>query len=107
MEAPRYSLLRDLVALVVVAVACPIALFGGSMLGCVGQGFTSACALNAAYISPVLLIASGLVAGLVTLGWTGLFVVLVGTAIVLPFIAGYTIWAYRVFRGKVGESHYG
>jgi cytochrome d ubiquinol oxidase subunit II len=34
--------------------------------------------------------------------------VLVGTAIVLPFIAGYTVWAYRVFRGKVsGETPYG
>jgi len=39
---------------------------------------------------------------------SALLFVLVGTAIVLPFIAGYTIWAYRVFRGKVtGESHYG
>ena len=28
--------------------------------------------------------------------------------IVLPFIAGYTAWSYRVFRGKVsGDSHYG
>jgi cytochrome bd ubiquinol oxidase subunit II len=34
--------------------------------------------------------------------------VLVGTAIVLPFIVGYTFYAYRVFRGKVrGGSPYG
>jgi cytochrome bd ubiquinol oxidase subunit II len=34
--------------------------------------------------------------------------VLVGTLIVLPFIVGYTVWAYRVFRGKVsGETPYG
>lgn len=34
--------------------------------------------------------------------------VLVGTLIVLPFILGYTIYAYRVFRGKVaGSAHYG
>jgi cytochrome d ubiquinol oxidase subunit II len=32
--------------------------------------------------------------------------VLVGTAIVLPFIVGYTIWAYRVFRGKAREGIY-
>jgi cytochrome d ubiquinol oxidase subunit II len=32
--------------------------------------------------------------------------VLVGTAIVLPFIVGYTIWAYRVFRGKAREGVY-
>jgi cytochrome d ubiquinol oxidase subunit II len=34
--------------------------------------------------------------------------VLVGTLIVLPFILGYTIYAYRVFRGKVsGDVSYG
>jgi cytochrome d ubiquinol oxidase subunit II len=27
--------------------------------------------------------------------------VLTGTVIVLPFIVGYTIFSYRVFRGKV------
>ena len=33
---------------------------------------------------------------------------LVGTAIVLPFIIGYTFYAYRVFRGKVtgGDPYY-
>jgi hypothetical protein len=78
---PRYSALRDLIALVIVAVACPVALFGGSMLGCVGQGFDASCALNAIVISPVLLLACGLVAGLVTRGWTGLLIVFVGTVI--------------------------
>jgi len=33
--------------------------------------------------------------------------VLVGTVIVLPFIAGWTVWSYRVFRGKTtGGSPY-
>jgi len=32
----------------------------------------------------------------------------VGALVVLPFIAGYTIYSYRVFRGKVkGGEHYG
>jgi cytochrome d ubiquinol oxidase subunit II len=30
----------------------------------------------------------------------------VGVAIVLPFILGYTIYAYRVFRGKVHRPMY-
>jgi cytochrome d ubiquinol oxidase subunit II len=30
----------------------------------------------------------------------------VGVAIVLPFIIGYTIYAYRVFRGKVSRAFY-
>jgi cytochrome bd ubiquinol oxidase subunit II len=29
-----------------------------------------------------------------------------GAVIVLPFIAGYTVFAYRVFRGKVREALY-
>jgi cytochrome bd ubiquinol oxidase subunit II len=34
--------------------------------------------------------------------------VLGGTLVVLPFIVGYTIYSYRVFRGKVrGGEHYG
>jgi cytochrome bd ubiquinol oxidase subunit II len=32
--------------------------------------------------------------------------VLVGTCIVLPFIIGYTIYVYRVFRGKAGKDVY-
>ena len=33
--------------------------------------------------------------------------VLVGTLIVLPFIVGYTVYAYRVFRGKARPDDYG
>jgi hypothetical protein len=80
-DEPRYSLFRDAIALVVVALACPVALFGGSMLGCVGQGFDPSCALNAIYISPVLLIAAGIAAGLASRGWTGLLITFVGTVI--------------------------
>jgi cytochrome d ubiquinol oxidase subunit II len=35
-----------------------------------------------------------------------LLIMLVGAAIVLPCIVGYTIFAYRVFWGKVGELRY-
>lgn len=31
---------------------------------------------------------------------------LVGTAIIIPFILAYTVWAYWVFRGKVGTHGY-
>ena len=31
---------------------------------------------------------------------SALLFVLAGTSLVLPFIIGYTFWAYRVFRGK-------
>jgi hypothetical protein len=62
---------RALLAVVVVAAACPAALFGGAMIGCVGQGFNSDCALNAIFISPVMLLGAGVVAGLLVRGWSG------------------------------------
>ncbi len=38
---------------------------------------------------------------------SALVFLLVGTLIVLPFILGYTIYAYRVFRGKARAEDYG
>jgi cytochrome d ubiquinol oxidase subunit II len=37
---------------------------------------------------------------------TGLFALFIGAAIVLPFIAAYTVVAYRIFRGKAREGLY-
>lgn len=91
----RYGILRDLIAFVIVAVACPVALFGGSLLGCVGQGFTAECAAAAIAISPVILLLAGVVAGLVTRGWTGLLVGFLGN------IAGMT--AILVMSFGLGE----
>jgi cytochrome d ubiquinol oxidase subunit II len=31
---------------------------------------------------------------------------LVGVALTLPLIIAYTVWAYWVFRGKVGDEGY-
>lgn len=36
-----------------------------------------------------------------------LLVILFGTLLTLPAIVGYTVFAYRVFRGKAGELSYG
>lgn len=38
---------------------------------------------------------------------SSLSVILIGTAITVPAIAGYTVFAYRVFWGKASELHYG
>ncbi len=35
---------------------------------------------------------------------SALVFMLVGTSLVLPFIIGYTFWAYRIFRGKTTEG---
>ena len=38
---------------------------------------------------------------------SALKVLLVGTLVVLPFIVAYTVFSYRVFRGKTRDPHYG
>jgi hypothetical protein len=78
-DSQRYSPLRDLIAFLVVASSYPIAVFGGRMLGCVAQGFNAQCATSAVAISPAILVAAGVVAGVATCGWTGLFVGFVGS----------------------------
>jgi hypothetical protein len=69
---------RDWLAMVVVLLAVPVSVFGGTNIACVGQGFTPDCEWQAVWISPLLLIGAGAIAGLITSGWTGLFVVGVG-----------------------------
>src|SRR3990170_4064424 len=95
MPKPRSTPLRDLVAVLVVAIACPVALFGGSMAGCVGQGFTSECAMSAIVIAPVLLLAAGAVAGLITRGWTGMLLTYLGVVIGMTAILVLTYAAGR------------
>jgi hypothetical protein len=84
----RYVWLRDVIAYVVVAVACPLALFFGSMADCLVQGFEPKCAQNAIGIAPLLLFLSGVVAGLVTRGWTGLLFGFLGTITGMVVILG-------------------
>jgi len=79
-DAPQHGLIRDVFAFLVVVVACPVAVWGGSMLGCVGQPdrFT-ACAMNAFFIGPPMLMVAGAIAGSSSRGWTGLLITGVAT----------------------------
>jgi hypothetical protein len=95
MASARTTWLRDLAAVAVVVVACPVALFGGSMVGCVGQGFSSACALNAILISPILLLLAGVVAGLLTRGLVGLLLVMGGVILGMTSIPVLTAFVGR------------
>ena len=81
MKTVTHGMLRDFLAVVIVILACPVALAGGSMLGCLGQGFSSACAQSAIVIAPVILLVGGAAAGLSTRGWTGLLLVYVGVIV--------------------------
>jgi hypothetical protein len=66
---------RDWLAMVIILFAVPLSVFGGTNIACVGQGLTQGCSYLAVIISPLLLVVAGVVAGIITSGWTGLFVV--------------------------------
>lgn len=82
METDRYTVLRDWIALAIVAIACPASLLGGSLLSCVGQGgLTADCAIRAITVTPFVLFLAGVAAGVITRGWTGLFAIFIGTVL--------------------------
>ena len=94
MDIQRHTVLRDWIALVLILVVVPLSVFGGTNIGCIGQGLSQSCASQAVLISPLLLMIAGLIAGLITSGWTGLLVVGVGqiagqvVILVMSYIAG-------------------
>jgi hypothetical protein len=73
--------IRRIVAFVAIVAACPAALFGGALAGCAAQGFSPDCALSGILISPPLLLAAGVLAGVLTRGWSGLLLVAVGVVV--------------------------
>ena len=81
MAGPRYELARDIAALIVVAIACPAALFGGALAGCAAQGFSGGCAVNGVVLSPLMLIGAGFLAGLLTRGWFGYAILVFGVIV--------------------------
>ena len=94
MDISRHTVLRDWIALVLILVVVPLSVFGGTNIGCIGQGLSQACAPQAVFISPLLLMIAGVIAGLITSGWTGLLVVGFGqiagqvVILVMSYVAG-------------------
>jgi hypothetical protein len=86
MTQDRAEIVRDIVAIVVAAVACPLAFFGGALLGCAAQGFDVTCARSAALVAPPLLILAGLAAAALTRGTWGYVWVFVGVLIGMVLI---------------------
>ena len=113
MDAPRHAMMRDLLALVVVVLACPIAVFGGANLGCVGSAaFNGSCALTVIFVSPLILLVGGAIAGISSRGWTGLLVSLVGMVIGMFLILGLSFLAGKpvpvdIFTGVVATLFFG
>jgi len=93
-KTPSHPLFRDILALVIVALTCPIAVFGGANLGCVGSAsFSGSCAMTVIVASPLILIVGGAIAGVLSRGWTGLLISLVGMVIGMFSILGLSMLA--------------
>lgn len=90
MDVEVEALLRRFAALVVVAAACPIALFGGVLLGCATRSLNISCAMDGILVSPVLLAGAGFGASLLARGWAGLGFVILGVfvgMVAIPVVA--------------------
>jgi hypothetical protein len=72
------ALLRHVAALVVIAAACPVALFGGVLMGCASRDLSATCAFDGVFVSPVLLAGGGLLASGLASGRAGLGFVILG-----------------------------
>ncbi len=85
---------RDWIAMILILFAVPLSVFGGTNIACVGQGLSQDCSYVGLLLSPLLLIVAGVAAGLITSGWTGLFVVGTGqiagqvVIVVMAYLAG-------------------
>jgi hypothetical protein len=91
MNTVSHGVLRDFLAMVIIIVACPLALAGGTTIGCVGQAFNPSCALGTMFVSQIGLLLAGLAAGFSTRGWTGLLLVYIGVFLGMMGILVLTI----------------
>jgi hypothetical protein len=112
LDSKRHTVLRDWIALVLILVVVPLSVFGGSNVGCVGQGLTRECVPEAVLVSPLLLLGAGLVSGLISSGWSGLFMVGVGqiagqvVVVAMAYLAGRQV-PVDLFSGIVATVWFG
>ena len=90
MQGDRAEIIRDIAVIVVAAIACPLALFGGALAGCATQGFNATCAMSGVFISPPILIITGLIAAALTRGVWGYIWTAIGVLIGMVLIYGLT-----------------
>jgi hypothetical protein len=112
LDNARNTVLRDVVALTLILVVVPLSVFGGTNIGCIGQGINQVCAPQSVFISPLLLMVAGVIAGVVTSGWTGLLAVGTGqiagqvVVVVLAYAAGRPV-PIDLFSGIVATIWFG
>jgi hypothetical protein len=93
MTSGRIRILRMVAAFVIVAVACPVTLFGGAIAGCAGGGFNGDCATSASFLAPVFLMGVGALSAILVRGWRGY--VLVVAAVIVGMIAIFVLSAMQ------------
>ncbi len=108
----RNTVLRDWIALLLILFVVPLSVFGGTNIGCIGQGINQVCAPQSVFLSPLVLVVAGVVAGLITSGWTGLLVVGVGQIAGQVVIVGMSYLGGRpvpidLFSGMVATIWFG
>jgi hypothetical protein len=91
MHGDRAEIIRDLAAIVLAAVACPLAWFGGGFVGCATQGFNATCAMSGVVIAPPVLILAGLIAAALTRGLWGYAWVVLGVVVGMFLIFGIVL----------------
>ena len=96
MSSGRVRIIRMVAAFVIVAVACPVTLFGGAIAGCAGSGFNGGCATSVSFLAPLFLMAIGVVSSILVRGWRGYLLVV--AAVVVGMIA---IFALSAMQGTV------
>jgi hypothetical protein len=93
MSSGRIRIIRMIAVVVVVAVACPLTLFGGALVGCAGSGFNGGCATSASFLAPLFLMAIGVIAAFLVRGWRGYLLVV--AAVVVGMMAIFVLSAMQ------------
>ncbi len=89
------SALRYVATFLIVALGCPVALVAGEAIGCISAstGFDAECAVDGLFYSPFILVATGVVAGVIVGGWRAMLLMpaAILTGMVLIFIVAWTL----------------
>lgn len=91
---PISSMVRNVATVLVIAVACPLALLVGVDVSCAAGGMTAQCANNGLLVAPLILIAAGIISAFLNRGFLGFVLGLLGIIVGMALI-----WVFAAVRG--------
>ncbi len=83
---PISSMVRNVATVLVIAVACPLALLAGVDVSCLAGGMTAQCANNGLLVAPLILIAAGIISAFLNRGLVGFVLGLFGIIVGMGFL---------------------